>query len=709
MRMKNIIIVTIIAYLALCTVLVIEADLFKNRSGDNKKDIIALAAETAPQPDNPETSSQDKTAESDTDSDLEIPNLEAINPNKPQTKTLGSADPCSGYKFELQLTSKGAAIAQATFSEFDDRNPKNPQPLNLLRPVPTGKNSQLLSMANGRFDLLGKNKNFPLDILNWQTGNIIKKSDGSQKLSFTATLGKVAKQEGPKKLEIELIRFTKTFTIMPDSYNIQCDITVENLSDTKLDTSFDLTGPVGIVREAVRSDMRKVIGGFLTADDKIVSSSQGAAGKMLSRQKGLKELSLLYQQARRTGNKAQMAETKKLMKIGSNLPDRQQMARFLWAATTNKYFTAIIRLIPDQNKDFSDLIADRTAWFYNPDGDVKANTGDETLGVTLRTAPNTLAPAGQIDSSKKYSFQLYIGPKDKKLFDNDPLYNKLGFVHTITFMPCCCLLSPIIRPMAFAIMALMNWMYTIMGPLGNYGVVIILLVFLVRILMHPITKKSQVSMMKMQKLGPMMEEIKKKYANNKTEMNKHVMALYREQGVSPMSSMLPMMIQMPIWISLWTAVYASIDLRGEPFLPFWITDLSAPDALFRFESSIIIPILKWKIESFNLLPLLMGLVMFLQQKLMPHSSSAQTNPQMAQQQKMMMIMMPLLFPIMLYKGPSGVNLYILTSITAGVIEQIIIRKHIRQKEAEGEIGMVKATSKTGGKAKKKKPKPFYRT
>ena len=214
-------------------------------------------------------------------------------------------------------------------------------------------------------------------------------------------------------------------------------------------------------------------------------------------------------------------------------------------------------------------------------------------------------------------------------------------------------------------------------------------------------------MVKMQKLGPKVEQIKQKYANNKAELQKQIMAFYKEQGVSPFSSMLPMMIQMPIWISLWTAVNASIDMRGASFLPFWITDLSSPDALIRFKA-FTIPILQWQLDSFNLLPLLMGGVMYAQQKLMPHSSGASANPQAAQQQKMMMIMMPLMFPIMLYKGPSGVNLYILSSITAGVIEQIIIRKHLREKDDQDSIGLVAATSKTGGKAKKKKPKPFFK-
>ena len=216
------------------------------------------------------------------------------------------------------------------------------------------------------------------------------------------------------------------------------------------------------------------------------------------------------------------------------------------------------------------------------------------------------------------------------------MYRTLGFVQTIDFLGCCCP-SSIISPLAFGILAIMKAMY---GFIGNYGIVIIILVFLMRLIMHPITKKSQVSMSKMSKLAPKAEEIKKKYANNKAEMNKRLMELYREQGASPITGMLPMFIQMPIWIALWSAVYTSIDLRGAGFLPVWITDLSMPDQLFAIPYAAKIQTLPFIgaifPDYFNLLPILMGVVMYLQQKMMPSSqASAQTNPQMAQQQKMM--------------------------------------------------------------------------
>ena len=104
----------------------------------------------------------------------------------------------------------------------------------------------------------------------------------------------------------------------------------------------------------------------------------------------------------------------------------------------------------------------------------------------------------------------------------------------------------------------------------------------------------------------------------------------------------------------------------------------------------------------------MGVAFYLQQKLTPTQPAASTNPQMAQQQKMMMIMFPFLLPLMFYNLPSGVNLYIMTSTFAGVFEQHIIRKHIRKKDDEESEGLVATTSKAGGKVKKKKPKPFFR-
>ena len=602
-----------------------------------------------------------------------------------RTVILGAADPNTedpktGFKIQLELSSKGASIRKATFSNgnnngFDDRDPKDPQPLVIISPMRQADGTEVLAMANRSFVLVQEKLQLPLDRLHWKSFDVETSDDGSQTARFEATI-KVEDTGEP------VIKVTKIYKVRPESYLIDCNIIVENLSASEREVRFNLAGPSGLGREAFRGDMRKAIAGFRNAEQDIVSP--------------------MFDIAKFDGKRT--FEERDFAGGADSL---------LWAAVTNKYFAAILVPMADGDEDPIPLwIKDetgkrrpgRTARFYNPDG--RKKSGDENVGTYFRVAPSTLAVQGEAGSTKQYDFQLYIGPKDKGLFDKNDRYDELGFVNTITFMPCFCCPTKIIYPLAFGILALMKWMY---GFIGNYGVVIIILVFLMRLVMHPITKKSQVSMSKMSKLAPMAEQIKKKYANNKAEMNKQMMALYREHGASPIMGFLPMMVQMPIWIALWSAVYASIDLRGAPFLPFWITDLSVPDALWRFPAAIVVPLLGWKIESLNLLPILMGVAFYLQQRLMPSQADASTNPQMAQQQKMMKIMLPLMFPLIVYKAPSGVNLYIMASTFAGVIEQHVIRKHIRQKEDAEAKGLVAATSKTGGKVKRKKPKPFYKT
>ena len=655
-------VLVVIGFVVFCGWLVVESGIFKC-SALNSGACILLQSTAG----NENNSTANAPAE-------EPPRIRADNSvtfgadNAPaKSVTLGSVDPNSGFNFQLELSSKGAAIRKATFTGFDDRDYKNPQPLVIISPVQERDGREILSMANTSFVFVQQQLQLPLDSLHWKCFDKETAGDGSQTARFEATI----KIQGTNEPVLKLI---KTYKIIPYSYLLECNIAVENLGDVEQKVRFNLTGPGGLGREAFRSDMRKVMAGF--------GDSQG----QVSREKiDIKEL-----------NKAKDIEDRRLAKPGAN---------FLWAAATNKYFAAILVPLPDEGKDYCDWVTDKTGRFYNPDLDSKGDSGDETIGLDLKIASSTLGAMGQGDSAKTYKFQLYIGPKDKSLFDKNERYRELGFVQTIDFIICCCP-AGIIKPLAFGILALMKWMY---GFIHNYGVVIIILVFLMRLAMHPITKKSQVSMSKMSKLAPKAEEIKKKYANNKAEMNKQMMALYREQGASPVMGFLPMMVQMPIWIALWSAVYASIDLRGAPFLPFWITDLSAPDALFRFPA-VTLPLLG-KLDSFNLLPLLMGLAFYLQQKLMPSQAAASANPQAAQQQQMqktMMIMMPLLFPLMLYKAPSGVNMYIMSSTFAGVFEQYVIRKHIREKEEAESQGLVAATSKTGGKVKKKKPKPFFR-
>ena len=585
------------------------------------------------------------------------------------------------YKFQVELTSKGAAVKTLMLNEFEDRNTEDPAPLALLTPL--GQAQNIYSLANTALKIAPADaaqfdsRAFPLNKLNWK----LIETDSPDEVRFEAQLTDTNIAEGKDTI----LRVTKTYRIETDSYDLTCDIAIENLSGKPIKVLMQMQGPGGMSREGVRQDARKIKAAYQSGETGVAVEALDVAAMQ---------------------KKIRKNDTDAFKVKGKNTEND-----LVWSALTNKYFAAIVRPIPTETQDSPWLKFTQAQYYPAPtqsDDDKDLQNG--SFGMTSQ--PITLAAAGEPDAQKSYSLEMYVGPKDKKIFKKNAVYHSLQYFKTIDFRGCCCPQN-VIAPMAFGIMWLMNTMFTLMGPLGNYGVVIMVLVGLVRLAMHPITKKSQVSMMKMQKLAPKMKEIQAKYAGNKQEMNKQVMAMYRDHGASPISGMLPMMLQMPIWIALWTAVYTSIDLRGAGFLPVWITDLSMPDQLFAIPFAAKVQTLPYIgsffPDYFNLLPILMGVVMYLQQKMMPSAqASASTNPQMAQQQKMMMIMMPLLFPIMLYSGPSGVNLYIMSSISAGVIEQKIIRKHLKEKDEQDSIGKVPVTSKTGGKLKKKKPKPMYK-
>jgi YidC/Oxa1 family membrane protein insertase len=226
----------------------------------------------------------------------------------------------------------------------------------------------------------------------------------------------------------------------------------------------------------------------------------------------------------------------------------------------------------------------------------------------------------------------------------------------------------------------------------DYGVAIIILVLIVRALLHPITKKGQVNMVRMQhrmsELAPKIEEIKRKYANDKVRMNQEMMKL----NINPAGQFLtclPMFLQLPVWAGLWVSLSTNVLMRHEGFLFTWIRDLTVPDNLIPFSSAFVVPIFGWEIHGFNLLPILVTAAMYIQMKAQP---KPKPNPNMTQQQReqqeAMQRMMPIMNVMMLllfYNAPSGLNLYILSSSLIGALEQHVIRKHIKEREEAGTL------------------------
>jgi YidC/Oxa1 family membrane protein insertase len=199
---------------------------------------------------------------------------------------------------------------------------------------------------------------------------------------------------------------------------------------------------------------------------------------------------------------------------------------------------------------------------------------------------------------------------------------------------------------------------------GNYGVDIILLTVLVKLITVPLTQKSFKSMRDLQKLQPQMKKLQEKYADDRNALNKEVMELYRRHNVNPLGGCLPMVVQMPIFIGLYNALLSAVELRHAPFM-LWINDLSAPDRLPPVPRPPLALIAGTEIRI-PVLTLLMGLSMLVQQRMTPQAGDPT-------QQRMMMFM-PLVFTVMFINFPSGLALYWLVNNVLTIAQQMLLQR-----------------------------------
>ena len=215
----------------------------------------------------------------------------------------------------------------------------------------------------------------------------------------------------------------------------------------------------------------------------------------------------------------------------------------------------------------------------------------------------------------------------------------------------------VVRPISeYFILPLFNGLHSF---IPNYGIVLILFSIIIKIILHPLTKKSMNSMKKMQKLQPMIAEIKEKHKNDPTKINQATMKLYSEYGINPAGGCLPVVLQMPILFALFAVFRSTIDLRHATFA-FWITDLSIPDTIFTLPFTI--PI--FNVTRISGLALMLGVTQFYQ--------SRQTTADPSQ--KAMAYMMPFLMFFLFNSFPSGLNLYYTLFNVLSIAQQTYINK-----------------------------------
>jgi YidC/Oxa1 family membrane protein insertase len=194
----------------------------------------------------------------------------------------------------------------------------------------------------------------------------------------------------------------------------------------------------------------------------------------------------------------------------------------------------------------------------------------------------------------------------------------------------------------------------------NYGIDIILLTILIKIIFYPLSLKSYQSMNKMKKLQPQIQKLREKFKDDKQKLNQEMMDIYKRQGVNPMGGCLPMVIQIPVFFALYKALSSAIELRHAPFM-LWMNDLSAPEDLYSFT------VLGYSLPI-RILPLIMGITQVIQQKMTPTTADPM--------QEKIMLFMPILFTFLFWGFPAGLVLYWLVNNVISIGQQYYINKKV---------------------------------
>lgn len=297
----------------------------------------------------------------------------------------------------------------------------------------------------------------------------------------------------------------------------------------------------------------------------------------------------------------------KTYRIKADDTDKETLDSAVWAGYTSKYFL---------------FAAASNELFKRAEISPENNNAVASIGTDFIVNPSSRYDA---------NFSIYVGPK---YYDELKSYGlslqksmDYGWFYFIAI------------PMLY----ILNFLYDIFH---NYGIAIIILTIIVKVLTLPLTIKSMVSMKEMTKLQPKMMELREKYKNDPAKLNQVTMELYKEHNVNPLSGCFPLLLQIPIFFALYKALLLSLELKDAPFFG-WIVDLSAKDPYY-------------------ITPILMGIAMFIQQKMTPSTADPV--------QQKIFLAMPVIFTFLFINFQSGLVLYWLTNNILSIIQQYIINK-----------------------------------
>lgn len=522
----------------------------------------------------------------------------------------------------------------------------------------------------------------------------------------------------------DALRITRTFELLAGQYTFRIDQRVENLTDSPLTLIWHQFGPVDLPLGIVRygGDVRRVRFGFQRPTaldpDQIVLADDGHASYI---------------------NHTDALGTPVGVFASTNLPrwepktlwpSKEAIERkytLAWAGVTSRYFAvgmfgASVPGVQSSSQAGSQagrgtdkafaLAAtfDRLAIPPSKNLNLHASGAQGVMALRFASNPLTIAPGKSAD----VSVGVYAGPQSKKYIAAQPLSAWHGFERVIIYTfggPCgFCTFQPV----ALTLRAFMGVLHD--HVFFDWALAIMFLVVCVRTILHPVTRWSQTSLLRfgkqMQSLAPKQKVIQEKFKNDPVKMREEMGRLMREENVNYAGALgcLPMFLQTPVWIALYAMLYFTFELRhSHAFFGViqaitghkwsFMGDLAEPDNFVNFHSAfgaspdgVWVPLLSslmGPIQGLNILPLVLGVVFYIQQKYMQPPVTTTLTPEQEQQQKIMKVMTVVMFPLFMYNAPSGLALYFMVNSTLGIVESKWVRSHA-EKKIEAEIARRKA-------------------
>ncbi len=576
----------------------------------------------------------------------------------------------SGYKFRLALSDFGAGIESVTLADHTTSAGK-PAPFALQQAVRDSSGRPLAtSMATVGVEI----------VLGAAAPAFVDLREGPGRAP-------VWRQTAPGEFEATILdasaappapvaRIRKRFVIQKGSYDIRVEERLVNLTAEPMTVRWYSYGPIELPSDSsgYGIDVRRFRYGALRSAQQDPSRQFPEGDNRLT--------------PRRTLVDPATQATKQVWPTDDSIKQGREL---VWLALTSRYFAFAVHPIIDASAPAPDKRLAMAETVHRVL--VRSPGAPEALVLQVNSPPVAVAANGSLEMA----VGAYAGPMRPGTLAGDPMLSALGLGQLVVYNlggPC--------SPCTFPVLAHgLIWFLRLAHDnlLFDWSLAIMVLVLAVRTALHPITRRSQIGLAKfskqMQALGPKQAAIREKHKDNPRQMQVEMARLMKEEGVNFRGALgcLPIFLQMPIWIALYAMLFFAFELRHEAgfFGVFqavsggrwgFLADLSAPDHFIEFSKGVHIPIVSslgmGEITGINILPLILGVVFFVQQKYMTPPPTTTLSPEMEMQQKMMKWMMVVMFPLMMFNAPSGLAIYFITNSTLGIIESRWIRKHINR-------------------------------